>query len=154
MRLPTTSTLTGKQLLDWMRPCVYAWRRNGQWLYVGQSVRGLSRLGGHHAVSLNDILPTDELLMWHVDHAERIRLEAELIVVNRPLYNRTIPSGNWWEPQPEKPKKPARKGRPTAAEMKEYKDKSARPRIGPAISILRTREIGTARTHAHTSQQS
>ena len=160
MRPPTTRVVTGEQLREWTRPCVYAWRRDGKWLYVGQSARGLARLWSHHVLKYDAILPTDEILLWHVDHYERMRLEAELIFVNRPLYNRAIPRDDcrWWEWErlPERPKKakPARKprpGRPTAAEMREYREKSARPRIGSAMPILRTREAGSARTHARTA---
>lgn len=73
---------------DFFAPCVYAWTRKGQWLYVGQSRNGLARLGsGHPVIKPSDVLPDDELLVWRVPVSELIELEKKLIVANRPVHN-------------------------------------------------------------------
>lgn len=72
------------------QPCVYAWRRRGEWLYVGTSSRGVARfLGQHHVIGVRaPIQAGDEIAVWFARTArDRARVEAELIAEHQPKYN-------------------------------------------------------------------
>lgn len=84
------ATYPYSQIARMRLPCVYAWRRGGEWLYVGTSSRGVARfLGAHHVIGVRDPLrPGDEIAIW-VSHTarDRAKLEAELIAEHQPKYN-------------------------------------------------------------------
>lgn len=72
------------------RPCVYAWRRDGEWLYVGTTGAGVARfLGQHHVIGVRDPLQArDEIVVWFSRTAsDRNKLEASLIAEHQPKYN-------------------------------------------------------------------
>lgn len=73
-------------LLKGPLPCVYAWVRNGVYLYVGSTLRGLSaRLQSHHAVKM---ITGDQLFVWETTEAEINALEQEMITELKPVLNR------------------------------------------------------------------
>jgi hypothetical protein len=93
-------------------PCVYAWVRGEEWLYVGFSSRGLSRplTYGHHA--LDDFRDTDELLVWRFKTIRyAFTFEQKLIEEKRPTKNKAGIAVQKPVKPPEKPaiEPPARK---------------------------------------------
>ena len=86
-------------MADFYSPCVYAWRRNGEWLYVGKSVNGLGRLGNHQVIGACRVRPHDDLLIFRVAKIDDLApLEANLIKANRPRYNKLLKPA---EPEPD-----------------------------------------------------
>lgn len=72
--------------------CCYGWWRNDKYLYIGQTRKGISRVGNKHHV-INKIVPiesTDEFHFWYCTTNEQlILLEQELILQFKPLLNST-----------------------------------------------------------------
>jgi hypothetical protein len=67
------------------RPCVYAWYRGGECLYVGGTIRGISaRIHTHHVVSM---LPGDEIRVWNTTEEELPDLEAKTVTELKPKLN-------------------------------------------------------------------
>lgn len=74
---------------DFYAPCVYVWRRNEEWLYVGMSRNGLARIGtGHHLLSATACRPNDELLVFRPSGGDIAAVEKKLIDANQPRYNK------------------------------------------------------------------
>jgi hypothetical protein len=80
---PPTTTFLAR---DIQRPLVYAWRRAGVVLYVGQSAVGLRRpFGRHHIVNFES---EDSVDVWLCDsESHATALEAHLIATWRPIRN-------------------------------------------------------------------
>lgn len=81
----------GPALKGFFRPCVYAWLQQGQWMYVGVSSRGLSRMARHEHVTPRDWTDEDELRIWYDDHDDMGALcekEKNLIREMNPAHNR------------------------------------------------------------------
>jgi len=75
---------------DFRRFIVYGWRREGKYLYIGQSIRFLRRIQSeHHVLDKKDkIRKTDFLDIWFCYSKEDINnLEKSLIFDLRPIYN-------------------------------------------------------------------
>lgn len=86
-----TIAFDGDLIVDLIRPCVYAWVRGDQWLYVGKSMVGVSRvISAHHStIRPSMILATDRILFWQRHGAQEIAaLESRLIDAKQPLYNK------------------------------------------------------------------
>ena len=91
-----TGQLKGKELIRLNAPCVYGWQRGNEWLYVGYSSRGLSRVlpHKHHVLIENEIWDDDIFYLWQPDNfgiEDLKRLERTLIVVLKPRYNKNLP---------------------------------------------------------------
>lgn len=88
MQEPTSSI----RLIDYLEiEIVYAWKRlnnfNYDYLYIGRSDKGFSRIfTNHHVINVREkIQDTDLIDVWHTNNS-RI-LEAELIILHKPKYN-------------------------------------------------------------------
>jgi excinuclease UvrABC nuclease subunit len=81
--------ISGEEFNSWPKIYVYAWMRGIQCLYVGQTIKGYSRLCTHHILNKKDfIVDTDEILIWNcANEADSLQLEKELITYYEPLYN-------------------------------------------------------------------
>ncbi len=80
--------ISGKRFNLMKLPCVYAWLRGDEWMYVGVSTRGISRplAYGHHAMS--DFLDEDVLLIWRFrKEKSALDFEQELIKEKQPAKN-------------------------------------------------------------------
>lgn len=79
-----------RALAQMRQPCVYAWRRGTELLYVGTTSVGVGRfLGEHHVIGVREPLrPRDEIVIWvRVTERDRERLQAQLVAEHRPRYN-------------------------------------------------------------------
>lgn len=69
-------------------PVVYAWFRNNDCLYVGQSVKGFVRLTRHHVIGkIDEVQASDSFRFWFSAPFGLDALEKELIIELKPLYN-------------------------------------------------------------------
>lgn len=76
--LPPHKIFTVSDYSTLMQPCVYAWLRGSEYLYVGFSSRGLSRLLSHDKIGKEyTIEPQDQFLYWQCE-SEEIAEEFEL----------------------------------------------------------------------------
>lgn len=86
-----THSMTGQEFKTYKTPCVYVWKRGNEWLYVGQSYRGLQRIvdSKHHALHNAEIHDTDEILIMYNlrEHYARL-VEVDLIRRYKPRYNK------------------------------------------------------------------
>lgn len=106
----------GSRIIKQMaKSCIYAWRRRKQWLYIGRSRVGLSRiLGAHHINIVQRFRKGDRLVTWHcTGEAELANLEMALIRRYRPKYNVT------GQPPPQKTKAQMRRDADMARRMLE-----------------------------------
>lgn len=83
------------EITEWLRPCVYAWKREDRYLYIGKSMRGVARPFGSHEIvkRFGAFEIGDKLELWHIEgnSARSIsRLECDLISALQPFYNRKI----------------------------------------------------------------
>jgi len=84
------TVLSGKSLLNANRPGVYGWLRGDKYLYIGQSVRVLNRLGSHNIIGTpaNPILPDDKIVVWYFKtQQEAVFKEMEMIMEYLPPLN-------------------------------------------------------------------
>jgi hypothetical protein len=60
---PAIFRFSGSEILELRRPCVYAWVRDDQILYIGKGSNGASRSidRSHHRIRNNEILASDNL---------------------------------------------------------------------------------------------
>jgi hypothetical protein len=82
--------LTGETLLDLSHPIVYGWRRGKQYLYIGCSMRGVSRIFGRDDIIGRGLQRSDCIDIWTfrgVSREELLKIEKNLIGVRKPLYN-------------------------------------------------------------------
>lgn len=71
-----------------LRPCVYGWRRNENYLYIGQSIRVIARLRNHHVVDKGvKIQGLDVIDIWYCDKSELGNFERALIKHFNPPLN-------------------------------------------------------------------
>lgn len=75
-------------------PCLYTWRRNGQWLYVGASMHGTKRLNQHHIINIASFIPGDIInifiMSMPITWDELQTKEYYLIKKHKPLYNKNV----------------------------------------------------------------
>lgn len=113
-----SAILTGGEVRNLLSRCVYAWQREEEWLYVGQTTNGVARFGNHHAITRDRLLDSDRIVLWHVaTEPEALLLEAELIDRYSPLYNRTTRVERTTKPARRDRKKHDHLGRMTPAEF-------------------------------------
>lgn len=94
MRSPDVQTTFG----DLRRNLVYGFKRSGQWLYVGMSMAGYSRVMASAAA--RGLEPTDEVLVWHcATTKDALALEAQLINEIRPSLNVVYPNQERFAPR-------------------------------------------------------
>ena len=91
-RFIPTAQLTGAELQRLTSPCIYGWRRSNEWLYIGYSKEGLTRLiSRQHKVFVKfEIWDTDELFVWQpkgISQKDLKGLEEVLIAMLSPKYN-------------------------------------------------------------------
>lgn len=88
-RMGDPSVLTGDDLMAISGPIVYAWKREGKWLYIGHSNRGLERLVTHDLIGRKaPLLPSDTIELWRFPTLRMAQgVEAALIKSIRPVYN-------------------------------------------------------------------
>lgn len=71
-------------------PLVYCWKRNNQYLYIGMSSRGVTRLFDKHE-RINKVEDEDKFEIIICDSIqEAIELEKKLIQTFKPIYNEVI----------------------------------------------------------------
>ena len=73
-------------------PCLYAWKRRDEWLYVGMSVVGIGRIFTHDVLGkVETMLPEDEIIVWFFDKIINVKdlavKETELIRKYKPKHN-------------------------------------------------------------------
>lgn len=71
-------------------PCVYGWNRQGTYLYIGVSKRGIRRpLGLHHIIGRKDqLLEGDRIHIWRFPtFEEAVIFEQKLINEHKPIFN-------------------------------------------------------------------
>lgn len=93
--LKVSAMLTGLELIKSRGPCVYGWKRQEEWLYIGFSTRGLMRLleQNHNAFGTFKLEDADEIYIWSPDNIsiERLKLiEEALIKELQPTLNRDL----------------------------------------------------------------
>lgn len=91
MRAPDLS-LAG--MPNWRAFAVYGWRRNGQYLYIGVTVKGYRRPFYHHDVidKIEHVADGDYFDFWFfLNTEEATRFEAAMIALYRPVYNKFFP---------------------------------------------------------------
>jgi len=72
--------------------CIYAWRREESWMYIGSSTNGIGRILNHDLIDLNEMKSSDLVYVWYFPTFTQKRLlELELALINKlqPLYNKT-----------------------------------------------------------------
>lgn len=77
-------------LLTSRLPCVYGWKRDGRYLYVGASRNGLARpCSRHHVIGVAEAVTEEDVVdVWVcLTIADALRLEGELIEALAPVYN-------------------------------------------------------------------
>jgi hypothetical protein len=84
-----SSSLNVSFLLKYAAPHVYVWRRGDDYLYIGSSIRVLSRLAGHDIVGVKEPLREDDALELYAcsDTKQMHALELRLIRLHKPKYN-------------------------------------------------------------------
>lgn len=90
--------LSGLSFNDYKTPCIYAWKREDTWLYIGASKCGFSRVfnNKHHIFNKLGVRDTDKILIWFFNNLtvqELFNFEALLISEYKPLYNTMMPQG-------------------------------------------------------------
>lgn len=86
--------LTGDVFRVFMRPCIYAWYRSGQCLYVGSSRNGISRCfqKDHHVLKLDSWIDSDDEVKLFFpqtkDPVELLAVEKLYIRELKPLLNK------------------------------------------------------------------
>lgn len=81
---------------DFRHYIIYGWKREGNYLYIGQSIRFLRRIrNDHHVINKKEkVLPTDILDIWFCyNHEDLNKLEKKLIRELRPKYNKEVRIG-------------------------------------------------------------
>ena len=79
------------------RPAIYGWRRDGKYLYIGQSILPWRRIKkNHHVIKELELLRDDCIDIWFCCDSELDRFEGQLIRHFRPPLNKYIPG----EPKP------------------------------------------------------
>jgi hypothetical protein len=79
-----------KEYFNSLKPRVYAWQRNGVYLYIGMSLKGIARIGKHGIIGkVEPLLETDYFDFWFCEtRDEAEQLERGLIKLNKPKYNK------------------------------------------------------------------
>lgn len=77
-------------------PCVYGWRRDQEYLYIGKALSVLKRFNAHHVIDeFEEFLRHDKLDVWFFDSArEASAYESKMIKEHRPIYNTQLTSGS------------------------------------------------------------
>jgi len=93
-------TFSGSDFNNFPRIFVYAWIRGGDWLYVGQTTMGMSRLYTHHVVNVMDkVRDEDQFLIWPCNsERESLDIEGDFIATKSPKYNCNRPVVYKYEP--------------------------------------------------------
>lgn len=96
---PDGMSLSGTMLKTFSRPCIYAWKNEKEWLYVGKSTRGLFRLFTHTSEKYGSgikqaPLEEDHIFVWFfpdITEEELTDLERVVILILKPVYNMSTP---------------------------------------------------------------
>ena len=92
--------ISGKVFQQWSQgDCIYAWKRDGKYLYIGASTRGLNRPLCHSVIdTVEDVRDGDSIELWFFEGLEHPKnggtyplyvMEREMIRRHRPPYNIT-----------------------------------------------------------------
>lgn len=73
--------------------CIYTWKRNGIWLYIGASKKGTHRLHDHHVINPDLIIPDKDTITFYfiepsLTREDMIEQENRLIKKYQPFFNR------------------------------------------------------------------
>ena len=90
-------SLTGKMLKEYFSPCIYGWRDENGWLYIGKSfLSGFSRITTHISEKNNqlykEIKDDYQVFIWlfpNIEESELLYLERRLIFELQPELNVT-----------------------------------------------------------------
>ena len=75
------------ELPELNRPIVYGWKRNDQYLYIGQSKKGTKRLLNHEIID-GRIMQGDLITIWLINSVEKIdKVEIYFIMKYNPIHN-------------------------------------------------------------------
>ena len=80
-------------LQNFYKPCVYAWWRGDECLYVGATFSGMKRILHHNVIgSMESVKEGDEIRIYYVPDEEIYTLEMQLIIEHKPKYSSRPPS--------------------------------------------------------------
>lgn len=84
-----TRSMTGIQFIEFNRPIVYIWMRDGKYLYIGLGACGIRRIFANHPHINRDKVKEDDLITWTVYKTvkEAKQAERQLIRIHQPEYN-------------------------------------------------------------------
>lgn len=82
----TMRTYVPTELPELTRPIVYGWKRNDQYLYIGQSKRGTARLLKHSVID-GRIMKGDLIVIWLTESTLLDRVEIYFIKKYNPIHN-------------------------------------------------------------------
>ncbi len=83
---PPSMTVQGIEYKKHRSQLVYGWRRLDEYLYIGMSNVGISRVYAHNVIDVREkFLITDCIDIWYCDNARE--LECKLIETFNPIYN-------------------------------------------------------------------
>lgn len=93
MREEPDKVMRTKNILRFLRPGVYGWRRGHEYLYIGYSRKVMVRISLHNLVGEDRLRSKDAIDFWFCNSEEEaMRLEPELIGKYSPKYNILKPS--------------------------------------------------------------
>jgi excinuclease UvrABC nuclease subunit len=86
--------LDSQTLATLISPAVYAWFRDGEYIYIGYSERGLGRIASHNIIGKTEpLLDGDEIHFYPCKTGtDAIANEYRLIRQYRPRLNKSIPT--------------------------------------------------------------
>ena len=85
---------------DYLKPCVYLLKKDGEVVYVGSSTQGLYRVLTHALTKTTygtkeEIKKFDEAELIDCEEKKLVDFEAELIMQFKPIYNRAMPDSKY-----------------------------------------------------------
>jgi hypothetical protein len=89
--------IDGYTFIQYRKPCIYAWFRGNECLYVGKSSNGIVRpMGKHQVIGRKDSIQLTDTLYLHFPETqtndELQTIETEYIAVLKPKYHRMLQS--------------------------------------------------------------
>lgn len=83
------SFIDGKSYIENIKPMVYLWMRDDEYLYIGSTKYGMSRIYNHNVINRKEkIQDRDIIHLIEIDTIEEAKiLEQKLISEHKPRYN-------------------------------------------------------------------
>jgi hypothetical protein len=84
---------TDGSLKELTKTCIYGWKNETEWLYIGMSVTRIFRVINHDRTQdFTNIEDSDHIFLWFLPNTSKKDLreiEKELIYLLKPKYNKT-----------------------------------------------------------------